>query len=145
MRFLIQPSPQWGKIIRGIAAFAILLLLFHSLTTGWLELAIVALIAFTLGRVSQRSSAPQSASVPEAPASHTAAPETATRKPMARAEEIAELDAMLLEEITELGFETVDVDALTTRIERGAEERQRSYDPAADLAARREKLARNRS
>lgn len=142
MRFLNQP---WGKSIRGIAAFAILLLLFYAMTTGWLELAVVGIIAFTLGRVSTHTSAPQSASVPEAPAGRMAASEQSTLKQRDVDDDKAALDALLQEVTTELDFEQIDVDDLTNRIERGVEDRQRSYDPAADLAARREKLARNGS
>ena len=142
MRYLKR---QWSKGILGIAALALLLFLIYLLTAGWLQLAIVAVFAFTLGRFSTKfpglSSAKSTNTAEKRAASNRQDSAPAIQEP---SEEKNELDQVLLDETTELGYEVIDADELAARIQREVENRQRGYDPTADLAARREKLARRK-
>ena len=142
MRYLKR---QWSKGILGIAALALLLFLIYLLTAGWLELAIVAIAAFTLGRFSTKLpglSVAKATNITENRATTKRQDSAAaTQEPP---DEKTELDRVLREETTELGYEEIDADVLAARIQRDVENRQRDYDPTADLAARREKLARRK-
>ena len=136
---------QWSKGILGIAALALLLFLIYLLTAGWLELAIVAISAFTLGRFSTKFpglSGAKSTNTTENRAASNRQDSAAVIQESQ--DEKTELDRVLREETTELGYEEIDVDELAARIQRKVENRQRGYDPTADLAARREKLARRK-
>ena len=140
MRILAK---RWGKALLGIAALALVLLLVYLLTAGWLELAIIAVFAFTLGRLSAR--VPRLSFRKEAgaaAANETKRADDIAKRPSRRKKDEPDIEALLTNEPTELGFEEVDAEALAARIQREVEERQRGYDPAAALAARREKLAR---
>lgn len=133
---------RWTKGVLGIAALALALLLVYLLTAGWLKLVIVALIAFTLGRLSAHL---PSVSLRKNPDSATASEneqDDSFAAHRSRSDEEADVEKLISEETTELGFEEINADELTARIQREVEQRQRSYDPSADLAARREKLAR---
>ena len=143
MRYLKR---QWGKGILGIAALALLLLLIYLLTAGWLELAIVAVSAFVLGRYSTRLPGASGARPRKTP-EHQAIFERQHSTPAKQdpAAERHELNPVLSAETTELGFEEIDADALAARIQQKVANRQRDYDPSADIAARREKLARRKS
>ena len=142
MRYLKR---QWSKGILGIAALALLLFLIYLLTAGWLELAIVAIAAFTLGRFSTKLPGLSGAKATNITENRTTTKRqvsaAATQEPPA---EKTELDHVLREETTELGYEEIDADELAARIQREVENRQRDYDPTADLTARREKLARRK-
>ena len=133
---------RWGKALFGIAALALVLLLVYLLTAGWLELAIMAVFAFTLGRLSTRVPSLSFRKETGAAAASETKGEKAITKPPSRRKDEPDIETLLADEPTELGFEKVDAEALAAHIQREVEERQRGYDPSAALAARREKLAR---
>lgn len=136
---------RWTKGVLGVAALALALLLVYLLTAGWLELAIVAfvaLIAFTFGRLSARLPGISFRKNPDSVVANENEQDDSFAAHPSRSGEEVDVEKLLSEETTELGFEEIDADELAARIQREVEQRQRSYDPSADLAARREKLAR---
>ena len=134
-----MPDSRAGKALLGAVALALVLAVLYSWMAGWLELAIVALVAFALGRLSAR--APQFKLARKKSAAR-AEPVKTTRPARADSDVDAELAEILGAPAQEPAIDLADADEIAERIEQRVKARQRAYDAGAALAARREKLAR---
>ncbi len=140
-----------GNSIGFVLLLTALLVVFVWSTASWLPHLVIAIIAFSLGHLSNRLPIFTAKSNPEKEPTIVSEADAAVTSGFVESEKAsvdtlpAAIENMLAEETDELGFSLPDEKEIEERIQRQVKERSSGYDPRAALAARREKIMRRNS